>query len=152
MGAELHVGAAKPHHGAAAAPGARPHVQRGRSDQKPHGSPGESDGDTGQSSCVSYFACVCVSVLQLLCGRPVRPVRNPVFSSVIIYSLRVVPFLFFFFTCVMYVRSSFCQRDPSLSEHHGMVAPAVMKIFRSIGPKSVQFLDVVLPAMFSVIK
>ena len=33
-----------------------------------------------------------------------------------------------------------------------MVAQAVMRIFDTIGPKSCQFLDVVLPAMFSVIK
>lgn len=33
-----------------------------------------------------------------------------------------------------------------------MVAPAVMEIFKSIGPKSVQFLEVVLPAMLSVMK
>lgn len=33
-----------------------------------------------------------------------------------------------------------------------MVAPAVVRIFNSIGAKSAKFLDVVLPAMFSVIK
>ena len=34
-----------------------------------------------------------------------------------------------------------------------MVAPAVMRVFKSIGAAdSVQFLKVVLPAMFSVIK
>ena len=46
----------------------------------------------------------------------------------------------------------FFQRDPSLSVHHSMVAQAVMSIFKSLGLKSVDFLESILPTMLLVIR
>lgn len=44
------------------------------------------------------------------------------------------------------------QRDPSLSAHHNMVSQAVMSIFKTMGLKSVAFLDSILPTILHVIR
>lgn len=43
-------------------------------------------------------------------------------------------------------------KDPSLAVHHGMVMQAIMFIFKSLGLRSVQFLDTVVPHIMTTIQ
>lgn len=43
-------------------------------------------------------------------------------------------------------------RDPSLSQHHTMVVQAITFIFKSLGLKSVPYIQQVIPAYLSVIR